>query len=1135
MLEGTFDAFDQPDFSSPDVYAGTSYSPSSPDWGGTGSRLISWVLPAPAIVEYTLLPLDARTGSSTWTRLTDYRAVSFTPNLGNHDSWGAQFASFAETLMSSSSSSSSDAHLRPPGTHIELTLEDNLVSVKFSATRVGTYIVFVLFRNRLVVPQSQVLVQTISGPPCPARSLFRTSLTSDAMDFATYLRQSYFMTSQTIECILELRDVQGNTIDTQPTYPEEEMIRSSPSLLSLGSPFPMASVRITPVPSQNLVHVWDNAGIATKSAFSIWRVATPEGYVRFGDTISAGTDEPEHTVLTVRASPVFRHPRGFELVWRSEKGINQLWLWRPIPPDSSFMALGLVATTTALQPPRDLVVTAHVDAVSRVVLPDYPVWSDFSQSDSSTCSMYLVEQTGLLTLARLSREARAWASSSLPPTAHVLNANATVSYVCPHGAASGRGDGFGTGNPFPVERIKAWVVLPSGREERVEISAVYPDHGVFSLAYTFPATVVGVLELYVTLDGIPIQSAPFPIYVHDVSPSNTTAKILDPETGALIPKQLVQRDLFLGCAESESLALPLIEANRIYILAIQLRGKSGAPPLLQAWPESGFEPVHVGIGPRTVIHAQTVVSSSVIHVAFSCRGNAPLEFDVPVAYISLQAYPGQLPQYWSRAEVLSFGVVDPVSRTHHTQIRAAVASKEARLLKRLWDAASRLVPRSPALAVTATLGTSSSTGLKLDPSPLVRSRLANKGSLSSGVSMMRLEGPDLNPSLVELLRSRGIERPCPLPFFVGEDEEELDDLEESTKDVVVSGTADLVEGAPPVVLHQAQNTFSTTVAVLPPALAVLNPFSQVGGNEEDEIGTVLSNVPSVYRHPDHLEESAPPPPLTALPTPTSGTVPLLRPRTTSGEPQQDSGLFSSLSGSSIGSRPVSRNSPRKFPSLRPKYIFVLDVSKSMQGLQTIRIPERLDKVQVRRAETARLDLVHALEHLPRNAYFEIIKFGDKAVPLFHGFQRARASRITRARKFVLAANTSDELNSMAPNSNIYMGLEAAFIHPQYESSTHVVLYTDGEPELRAGGSSTPACTYPADTESLKAEIIAPHTKQLFFNNRPLIVQVRLYSPVLASVAWMESFVEDTSDDSEVLVIGPVVTSALHPPRDYANV
>jgi Vacuolar protein sorting-associated protein 62 len=52
---------------------------------------------------------------------------------------------------------------------------------------------------------------------------------------------------------------------------------------------------------------------------------------------------------------LFPHPIRFREVWKQEGGAKSLYIWKPVPPNSAFGVLGMVATNTDKPPKNDTV------------------------------------------------------------------------------------------------------------------------------------------------------------------------------------------------------------------------------------------------------------------------------------------------------------------------------------------------------------------------------------------------------------------------------------------------------------------------------------------------------------------------------------------------------------------------------------------------------------------------------------------------------------------------------------------------------------------------------------------------------------------------------------------------------------
>ncbi len=65
------------------------------------------------------------------------------------------------------------------------------------------------------------------------------------------------------------------------------------------------------------------------------------------------------STLGIVLEALFPHPKRFREVWRKEVGDHPLYVWRPVPHNSSFVALGLVATVTEEEPSLESVRCVH--------------------------------------------------------------------------------------------------------------------------------------------------------------------------------------------------------------------------------------------------------------------------------------------------------------------------------------------------------------------------------------------------------------------------------------------------------------------------------------------------------------------------------------------------------------------------------------------------------------------------------------------------------------------------------------------------------------------------------------------------------------------------------------------------------
>jgi Vacuolar protein sorting-associated protein 62 len=59
--------------------------------------------------------------------------------------------------------------------------------------------------------------------------------------------------------------------------------------------------------------------------------------------------------IDVIVDALFPHPIRFREVWKQEGGAKSLYIWKPVPPNSAFVVLGMVATNTDEPPKNDTV------------------------------------------------------------------------------------------------------------------------------------------------------------------------------------------------------------------------------------------------------------------------------------------------------------------------------------------------------------------------------------------------------------------------------------------------------------------------------------------------------------------------------------------------------------------------------------------------------------------------------------------------------------------------------------------------------------------------------------------------------------------------------------------------------------
>jgi hypothetical protein len=71
--------------------------------------------------------------------------------------------------------------------------------------------------------------------------------------------------------------------------------------------------------------------------------------MEIADSSSMGKGRYIHALI----DKILPMPVRFRQVWSQQRGKQQFFAWRPVPPSTKFAALGMVGTTTEAEPPRD--------------------------------------------------------------------------------------------------------------------------------------------------------------------------------------------------------------------------------------------------------------------------------------------------------------------------------------------------------------------------------------------------------------------------------------------------------------------------------------------------------------------------------------------------------------------------------------------------------------------------------------------------------------------------------------------------------------------------------------------------------------------------------------------------------------
>jgi hypothetical protein len=130
----------------------------------------------------------------------------------------------------------------------------------------------------------------------------------------------------------------------------------------------------------HLQKVWNSEGTGARDFVSVWR-PKDAGHASDQPVVSicvgyhaSGTDSAPRnaSVIRVRDTQVglmertskhmrdvmrrfVPHPKRFHQVWNKQTGDRELYVWKPIPPSKSYVALGMVATTSDEPPDTDTI------------------------------------------------------------------------------------------------------------------------------------------------------------------------------------------------------------------------------------------------------------------------------------------------------------------------------------------------------------------------------------------------------------------------------------------------------------------------------------------------------------------------------------------------------------------------------------------------------------------------------------------------------------------------------------------------------------------------------------------------------------------------------------------------------------
>lgn len=167
--------------------------------------------------------------------------------------------------------------------------------------------------------------------------------------------------------------------------------------------------------------VWNSKGLMSRTKVGMWapKLATftrsnkisiclgqyavkglskPKGdsrhYLVLSDTQSFGVFKSKNLDRRVINS-LLPHPIKYHLAWMQQQGANSLYVWRPVPPSSDFIVLGMVATTTPDEPPLTEIRCVPKPWVVPSRIKPTKVWDD-AGTGGRQGSMWVVNSLGLI-------------------------------------------------------------------------------------------------------------------------------------------------------------------------------------------------------------------------------------------------------------------------------------------------------------------------------------------------------------------------------------------------------------------------------------------------------------------------------------------------------------------------------------------------------------------------------------------------------------------------------------------------------------------------------------------------------------------------------------------------------------------
>jgi hypothetical protein len=93
---------------------------------------------------------------------------------------------------------------------------------------------------------------------------------------------------------------------------------------------------------------------------------------------------------------VFPHPIKYHLVWSTESGSRPFYCWKPVPSSNDFVALGMIGSTSAEEPPAEAVRCFPRAWVQVTKFKPRLLWTDAGAAGGRKGSVWIINSMGMM-------------------------------------------------------------------------------------------------------------------------------------------------------------------------------------------------------------------------------------------------------------------------------------------------------------------------------------------------------------------------------------------------------------------------------------------------------------------------------------------------------------------------------------------------------------------------------------------------------------------------------------------------------------------------------------------------------------------------------------------------------------------